>query len=654
MKYATRILLGFLVLTSSSISNAQEAPKVEIKDIVQLKGNLFMTGEFSNYTAEYNEIPANFGYLSSDQQITIKGIPFQGNLFLSSYQSSILNRYSFSYDSRALKQAIRERVAERISALQEIPSIEAMQQKIENLKDPSQYGQLRDLNEQMKDGSLTSKVNPLAMDSDLEALLRSQQQLSRYNPGEYAQYEQYLQLKSLDKEIDYNKQLKMLEGEGIISSSEKIWYQFDALEIGTARPYFSDLNLGGVPIKGYYAAFSNPYFYLAATEGTTLPFSVQDSIKSFSRNLKAYKLGAGAVHTTHLHFSYLHGEDKLDPTLSSQESNTVGGIDGRLQLFERKLDIQVRSYIGVHTTDLGAQDELFTIDAEDITDVKVLGDILLKNNSLNSSTTSGNAHYISAKYVDSHLKIGGEFRRVDPNYHSMGLAYLRKDLQRTALSIEKSLFNNKLRISANARMDEDNLNGAKDYSATNINGLLRIHSYFAKLPYISLTYMPNFFNSANNDNSQPLSHETHMLSVASSKSYRFMQLNQMTWASVTYNFYDVNSGNFSSINTSLKQMMIINAKMQATLLLISRNTNSSYYWNARASVQYRFGKIGVVNLSQRYGVDYLQNTRSAFDLGVNLSINKHISFGLSATQNYYSQTNRLNDVRVRTSLKASW
>ncbi|MBL4754700.1 MAG: DUF481 domain-containing protein, partial [Flavobacteriales bacterium] len=48
------------------------------------------------------------------------------------------------------------------------------------------------------------------------------------------------------------------------------------------------------------------------------------------------------------------------------------------------------------------------------------------------------------------------------------------------------------------------------------------------------------------------------------------------------------------------------------------------------------------------------NTRSAFDLGVNLNINKHLSFGLSATQNYYSQISRSNDLRLRTSLIASW
>jgi len=654
LKYITRTLLGFVVLTFSSISHAQEVQKADLEDVLQIKGNLSVIGEFSNYTAEYNEIPPNFGYLSSDQQLTIQGIPFQANLFLSSYQASSLNRYSISFDSRALKQAIKERVAQKISTLQEIPSIEAMQQKIEKLEEPSQYSQLRDLNEQMQDESLESKLIPLAADSDYESLLRSQQQLSRYNPSEYAKYRQYLQLKALDSELDYGKQLKLLEGEGLISATEKIGHQFDAIELGTARPYFSDLDLAGVPVKGYYVAFSNPYIYVAATQGTTLPFSIQDSVKSFSRNLKGYKLGTGSAHSTHLHFSYLNGEDKIDPSLASQESNTVGGLDGRLQLFKQRLDVQGRSYISVHTTDLGAVDELFTITNEEITNLKAIGNFLIKNNGLNSSTTAGNAHFLSARYGNGDLKIDGEFRRVDPNYHSMGVAYMRKDLQRFALSIDKSLFKSKLRISVSAKIDEDNLNGAKEYSATNINGLFRVHANFSKLPPLSLTYTPNFFSSEHRSNKQPLKHESHMLSVTSSKSYRFLKLNQITRGSVSYNFYNVPGGNFSSVNTTLTQMIAINPKLQASILLIYRQTNSSNYWNTRSSLRYSFGKIGVAHFSQRFGVDFLQNTRSAFDLGVNLNINKHLSFGLSATQNYYSQISRSNDVRFRTSLIASW
>ncbi|MBL4578326.1 MAG: hypothetical protein JKX74_07630 [Flavobacteriales bacterium] len=643
------IVIGVLAVIISPDAGAQNTSKGVVKDIIQWKGSLQLSGEYSAYTPGYQNIPASYGYLHSNQEIAIEGIPFMGNVFLSSYQSSALNRYSFSFDSRALKQTIQERIEQKISKLEELPSINALQDKIEKIDQPVQYRTLNVLNEQLAKGEVD-----LESTSAYASIVQSQRQFARYNPNEYEKYEQYLQLKELDREAGYHKQLKMLEGQGIISASEKIWYNIDALQIGTATPYFSDLDLAGVPVKGYFAAYNAPYFYISATQGTTLPFSSGDSSMTFSRNIKAYKFGSGAVQNTHLHISYLHGEDQIDPTLNPGESNTVGGIDGRIQLFQRKLDVQARSYIGIHTDDVGAQSESYTVETDDITDIKGLGELLSKDVELNSSTTYGNAHHVQMHFQDKDLHVGSEWRRIDPGYHSMGLAYLQSDLQRIAMYLEKSILDKKIRLSGRVRMDEDNLNGSKPYTGRNISGLLRIQSYLKKSPQISLTYMPNFYSSRSSFSQDVRSQESHMFSIALAKSYKFLHMNQVTSGSLTYNVYNAGTSDFSSINTSLNQVISINKKLNTSVQAIYRQTNSSYYWTVRPLIRYRIANQGVVHISLRYGADYFQNTRYAFDAGTSLKINNKLIFGFSVTQNYYSQSGSIADLRIRSSLKATW
>jgi len=112
--------------------------------------------------------------------------------------------------------------------------------------------------------------------------------------------------------------------------------------------------------------------------------------------------------------------------------------------------------------------------------------------------------------------------------------------------------------------------------------------------------------------------------------------------------------NFSSINTSLNQVIAINKKLNTSVQAIYRQTNSSYYWTVRPLIRYRIANQGVVHISLRYGADYFQNTRYAFDAGTSLKINNKLIFGFSITQNYYSQTSSISDLRIRSSLKATW
>ncbi|MBL4656717.1 MAG: hypothetical protein JKX73_01865 [Flavobacteriales bacterium] len=646
MKLHIRIALSLLAtLMTFNIKAQQESEK-----LFQWKGRIDFSGEYSSYRPAFQTIPSSYGYVNSDQQLIVDGIPFRGNLFLSSYQSSSLNRYSLSFDAAALQQTVDKRIQQRISELQQIPSVEAMHQSLDDLEEPGQYGRLDELNERIKDNKIPDGVS----NEEFDKILQQQKQLERYNPEEYAKYEQYLQLKSIDHAVDYRREARMLKNQGLLSSGEALWYNFDALQIGNTSPYFSDLDLAGVPVRGYFAAYSNPLIYAAIANGNTLPFNVADSLMSFSRYLRAYKIGYGGIAKSHLHASYVHGADASFSNLTPGVANTVGGLDGRLNLLKGKIDLQARTYLSVYTSNSQAQSETNTIDAEEITNVKGLGEWLSSDVNLNSSSVAGDAHHYVLKIQDKDLQIAGEYRRVDPRYKSVGLAYLQSDVERIQFSVDKYVFKRKIRVYGKVRLDQDNLNGAKVYTSNNVNGMLRIYSYFRKLPNISLTYMPNFHSSVSYSGGEKLTHESHMLSLAGSKSYRFLKLNQVSSGSLTYNTYHLQSGTFSSLNSSFNQVLAINRRIKTSVQLLHRQTNASYYWSFMSTFRYLFSKRSAAHISFRYGQDYFQNTRYALNFGTRIKINEKLLFGLSIIQNYYTQTTRIEDLRVRSSISAIW
>lgn len=647
MKKEIKLVLGFLTLSAFSFLEAkgQQPPK----GILQWKGNIDLISDYSTYSPAYQSIPASYQYLNSSQQLIIEGIPFQGYLFLSSYQGESLNRYSFSFDSEALRQTVEDRIEQRISSLQEIPSIKTIEQKLNNSADPENYRKLVEFNEQIRDSEMDMSVL-----GDYGSILKYQEQLSRYDPNEYAKYEQYLYLKSIEQNQGHRKDLKMIEAEGLINSGEALWYNFDAFQVGTTTPYFSDLNLAGVPVKGYYGAYSNRYLYLATANGTTLPFNLRDTMMSFSRNLQAYKFGSGNATNSHLHMSYVHGIDDELPTDNKRVANTIGGIDGRLKLFKGKLDLQVRTFLGVHTADMKAQSETNTITSDDISPIDGLGKWLSRDVELNSSTTFGNAHHFQMSINDKDLHIGAEYRRIDPNYRSVGLAYLQSDVKRMLFSAEKVVLNKQLRVKAQVRIDEDNLNSGKQSTSKNMNGVISVNSYFKKLPNVSLTYMPNTYTSESIYNGKVTSHKSHMLSLSSSKSYRLLNINQISSGSVTYNTSISPNTTFTSVNTSINQLVALNRKLSSSLQLVYRQTNASYYWSLMPLFRYTFTKRGAAHISFRYGEDYFQNTKYALNVGTQIKFNEKLIFHLSIIQNYYTLTNNISDLRVRASIRAIW
>ncbi len=102
-----------------------------------------------------------------------------------------------------------------------------------------------------------------------------------------------------------------------------------------------------------------------------------------------------------------------------------------------------------------------------VTEDLQLNDVRAKNGVLsflldeNSSTNYYNALNASFNYPAGNGTIGAGYERIDPNYKTLGAYYFNNDLENITVNASQSLFDNKLNLSVNAGLQQDNLDKAK-------------------------------------------------------------------------------------------------------------------------------------------------------------------------------------------------
>ena len=79
----------------------------------------------------------------------------------------------------------------------------------------------------------------------------------------------------------------------------------------------------------------------------------------------------------------------------------------------------------------------------------------------NISTQYYNALNASFNYPAGNGTIGAGYERIDPNYKTLGAYFFNNDLENITVNASQSIFDNKLNLSVNAGVQQDNLDNAK-------------------------------------------------------------------------------------------------------------------------------------------------------------------------------------------------
>ncbi|VXB22589.1 conserved hypothetical protein [Flavobacterium sp. 9AF] len=221
---------------------------------------------------------------------------------------------------------------------------------------------------------------------------------------------------------------------------------------------------GGVELNPDKFRFGLLYGRLnrAVEEDLTSPEAI---MPTFKRIGYAMRLGYG-TETSHVDFIYLKGKDDQNslqtiPTLTQvlPSENIVAGISSKLKLTNHLFwDVDVAS--SIFTRDINAQE----LDEDSP---------LQKFTSLinaNSSSQWYNAYQSEIRYEENNYKIKAKYRRVEPDFQSMGSYYFQTDIQNITLEPSAYFLNKKLKINASAGQQTDNLLNKKAYTTKRFIG----------------------------------------------------------------------------------------------------------------------------------------------------------------------------------------
>ncbi|RTY91380.1 hypothetical protein [Flavobacterium sp. GT3R68] len=188
---------------------------------------------------------------------------------------------------------------------------------------------------------------------------------------------------------------------------------------------------------------------------------------SFKRMGYAFRMGYG-TETSHVDLIMLKGKDdenSLNTIPQGTEvlpgENVVAGISSKYKLTQKLFwDADVAT--SVFTRDVRA----LPLSGDDASTVNSFNSLII----VNSSTQMYNAYQTEVRYEEKKYKIKAKYRRVDPDFQSMGAYYFQTDVENITLEPSAYLLKNKLKITSSLGRQRDNLMNKKSFTTKRFIG----------------------------------------------------------------------------------------------------------------------------------------------------------------------------------------
>ena len=248
------------------------------------------------------------------------------------------------------------------------------------------------------------------------------------------------------------------------------YYKWVKLHIGYRTLQFSPLVFSGKTFLGAGIELTPGKFELIAFKGTLRnPLTVIDTIVAGATILPQYKrtaLGAKIGYKGKrfkFNLSGIKVKDDFDTSIETKfapEENLVLGANISTKILKRLL-FKVNFSTSLFTSD---QNVTSFLPQNNIIDF--LKSIISINNSSRVSW-AGNA---LIRYDFKGYSLGLEYKRVQPFYESLGINFIRNDIENYNAKFKFSLLNRKLRLSGSLGFQRDNLNNQNSYTTKRIIG----------------------------------------------------------------------------------------------------------------------------------------------------------------------------------------
>jgi hypothetical protein len=236
------------------------------------------------------------------------------------------------------------------------------------------------------------------------------------------------------------------------------YYKWVKLHLGWRSLHFSQFTLGGQQMLGagfeltpgkFRAAFMYGKFNNAVTD-ISLYNNLNSNIPLYKRKGFAAKIGYGSA-ASFIEFSYLQAKDdsnslKIGGALPlPPAANQVAGVKGQITFF-KKLSLRADAAASYYTRNT----------ASALVDVDNSFTKLAATNPNGSSRVA----FAGEAALGYRFKAGNvelKYRRIDPNYQSMGAFYMQTDIEQYTAGFNLAFLHNKIHLRVHAGTQKNNL-----------------------------------------------------------------------------------------------------------------------------------------------------------------------------------------------------
>lgn len=227
-----------------------------------------------------------------------------------------------------------------------------------------------------------------------------------------------------------------------------------------------DLNPGKLRVGFMYGRLQRPVQFRPPPDSLSLDTLLQTSPipvaeePVYRRTGWSGKIGYG---TSNSFVDVILFKAKDDPGSISDDSvkqairpaeNSVLGLNAR-KIFFKKLTVYVEGALSAYTRDSQSTNE---------TDLDFIHHLVASTMSVNGTTYFYKAVKAGARFSHTKFNIQADYRRIDPDYTSMGAYFFTNDIEQFNLTPVFYLFQNKVFLTAGLSYQKDNLEDKKLYT----------------------------------------------------------------------------------------------------------------------------------------------------------------------------------------------
>lgn len=358
------------------------------------------------------------------------------------------------------------------------------------------------------------------------------------------------------------------------------YYKWAKLHLGWRDLNFNHYTLGGQQILGagfeltpgkVDVAFIYGRFNHAVTN-VSVYNNLNNTVPVYNRNGYALKLGYGDKKTG-ISFSYLNAKDvynSADPQIVQQSGITAAanqalGLKGQVT-FLKHFSFNIESALSFYTRDVHS--DSVELKNRDKNNFFLKSGIVSSPNASTSITTAAKA---GVKYTAKVFSLALQYKRIDPDYKSMGAFYMQTDVEQYTIAPSFRLFQNKLYINGSLGLQHNNLNRHLRTSSFRKIGMMNVSVNPSQVFGMDIQY-------SNYGISQQVLSQYRSPNSATPSLYdslRISQISQSLTLSPHLSFVGENNVHVLSLNTSVQNLkdnnQLNNGQNNYTTVTVSLN-----------------------------------------------------------------------------------